>query len=167
MTKPPSKEVGPPQPRDPKKIRRVEHALILSGGNKREAAQLAGVSEPSLYAYINKGWISRDLVEKAPDLRSALEVIAEQYRTEVAWKAQNLAQDAIDVAGKKIEEASPKDAAIIAGVMIDKAELLAGRPTARHSVEITGDLEVLKRLGIIKFDDVDGEVLDEDEVVIG
>ncbi len=66
----------------------------------------------------------------------------ERTREELAEGAGLLAHRALEVISRRIDEFEPRDLTILFGVMVDKAQLLSGQPTARtESRDITADLD--------------------------
>ena len=121
-----------------------------------------------------KDWAYRSEKKRYARIKSEVE---EHSRSQLADRTRRFAHLGAEVGEEALlqikakldaGEISPKElpkivheAAVAAGIGIDKSELLSGRPTARVSTDFTGLLDELKGLGI-EFIEGEAEEVEDD-----
>lgn len=107
--------------------------LASTGGNMLKAARLLGVSRSTL-----RGWAGKSgSTTGFPREPQVVEVRAKTIQ--LADRLEQVAHLAVGLSiGEKIEDASAKDRLVVAGIAIEKMQLLRGGPTQRQeSVSVT------------------------------
>lgn len=144
------------------KVKAAQNALTLAGGVIKDAVDASGISKSTFQRYINAGFIDPSIKLEGADNLEALGQYAADRNAKLAESMMGTAEKAVDQVNANLFSASAKDAALIAGIMIDKSQLLNGQPTKRVAVDINGSLEILKRHGVLVEDD--SEVIDAELV---
>lgn len=143
------------------KVARVQNALIMAKGVRKDAARLAGVSLPTIKRYIDTGIVDPSLTLDGEDNYEALSQYSADRNAELAETMMGTAEKAIAQVDARIIDANAKDAALVAGVMIDKARLIRGQATERVEIDIRDPLGTLRRLGLVDDTVIDAEVVEE------
>lgn len=159
MAKNPKKPYNP----HPAKVKQAQNALILAKGNQAQAARDSGISLATIQRYVKSGIIDPTLVIDGADTFEGLAQIAADRNAKLAETMMGTAEKAVRQVDARIVDASAKDAAIVAGVMIEKARLVAGQSTQKIEIDIRDPLAVLERHGLISETVVDAEVVEEIE----
>lgn len=146
----------------PAKVKQAQSALILAEGNIEQAHRSSGISVSTFKRYIESGFIDPTIRVSGEENLAALEKLAADRNEALIALMMDTAELAVDHTRTNLDSASAKDAAQIAGTMIEKARLLEGKATKKVEVDISDPLGVLMRHGIIKVDDA--EVIEADEV---
>lgn len=111
-----------------KRLVPTEKAMILAekglGKTTREVGEEYGVSHATVIG-----------IWRNPKL-NALRSKVDHVKKDMAAKMYLTADLSIEQVADKIQDASARDAAIIAGVMIDKARLIEGESTSNQSVHV-------------------------------
>lgn len=144
-----------------KKLELAQNAIILSKGNVAAASRSCGVTEKTISSYIKAGYIDPSLRLDGEDNYEALTELAADHNAKLAEVMLDTAGKAVEHVNANLHTASAKDAAIIAGVMVDKSRLLEGKATQRVEIDVSHSLEVLERHGLLIQEDViEGEIVD-------
>lgn len=166
MAKVANRAVG--RPIDPQRIKNAERALILSGGNIKEAAKATGYQVRTIASYIDRGFIDPSVKIDGDERLATLDLAAidratEERNADLAEKMLATAEAAMGQVDSRLHEASAKDAMTIAGRAVETSQLLKGKATKVVDVNVSSDLETLRRYGIL----IEGEVeeVTEAEVV--
>lgn len=140
----------------------VRIALVLHSGNLSEVARSTGIPYSTV-----KTWRNKPPPEPEPDevlspalIEAASEVLRHDKRGALIEAAWDLAGAAFTQAKAALPRASAQSAAIVAGIAIDKAQLLAGEATSRSEVlgtvvhepnadAVAAVLNILSEAGII------------------
>jgi len=101
--------------RSPEEIERGLQALAEHGGNAEAASRDTGIPATTL-----RGWKTQ-FVDEFVEVRR-------EKRTDFIDEVWETAKEAVKQVKAKIKEASAKEAAIIAGIFIDKALVMGGEP---------------------------------------
>lgn len=130
---------------------RARIAWEVGGRSVRRAARESGIPLGTIQAWI-VGWEHPTPAPLAPP--EVYDAVYEDLRTdkkaELISAAWDLAKAAFDEAKLKLPDASAKDAATVAGIAIDKAQLLSGGATDRVDVRaIIASLPAPARAAVI------------------
>lgn len=114
---------------------RARVAWESSGQNLSETARAMGISISTVQSWAAQ-WRNPPPVPLAPPevYESVYETIRKDKKIEVINAAWGLAKAAFDRALTALPDASAKDAATVAGIAIDKAQLLSGDATDRVDI---------------------------------
>lgn len=152
---------------NPKKVKEAQNALILAKGNQAEASRISGISRPTFKRYLKHGLIDPSIKLDGADNLQSLEKLTSDRNAKLAEAMMGTAEKARVQADSMLVDASAKDAAVVMGVMIEKARLVQGQATKKVEIDVGGSIEVLKRHGLLIEDDsnvIDGEVVDPLEI---
>lgn len=138
----------------PKKVKQAQNALILARGNIKEACHASGIAQATMQRYLKAGLIDRTLQLDGEDNAQALEELAANRNERLSEDMLDAAELAVGQVKRRLVDASAKDAAIVTGVMIEKANLLQGKATKHVAIDISDNLEILKRHGIVVEEEV-------------
>lgn len=112
----------------------VRVSLTMNGGNLRAASRSTGIPFSTIKTWHDKP--EPEGIEALPP--AVIEAASEQIRAgkkgEVIAAAWDVAKAAFLRAQDALPKASARDAAIVAGIAVDKAQLLAGDATERLDV---------------------------------
>ena len=138
----------------------VRAALALNGGDVRKTARQTGIPRTTVITWRDKP--KPEGIDALPPavVEAAVEQIRQDKRGEIIALAWDLAADALRQSLVALPRASAQAAAIVAGIAIDKAQLLMGEATSRaevrgsvtHDVDldnIAAILSVLEEVGVI------------------
>ena len=103
------------QPYSPEDVERGIQALAEHGGNAAAASRQTGIPATTL-----RGWKTQ-FVDEFVEVRR-------EKRTDFIDEVWAAAKEAVKQAKDKLKEATAKEAAIIAGIFIDKALVMGGEP---------------------------------------
>lgn len=122
---------------------RARVALEMHGGNVSAASRETGIPRVTLIEW-RDGWAA-DAAAPVPVeyLPAAVEYIRQDKKGEIINAAWDLAKAAFAQAQTALPNASAKDAATVAGIAIDKAQLLNGDATERTEHNIKALLGIL------------------------
>lgn len=98
-------------------IERGLQALAESGGNATAASKACGIPERTL-----RDWKRTKFADEFAEVRR-------EKRTDFISAVWETAKDALQQVKDKLKDTTAKEAAVITGIMIDKALLLGGEPT--------------------------------------
>jgi hypothetical protein len=147
-----------------KKLKEAQSAIILAKGNVAAAARTCKVSEKTFHRYIKAGYIDKTISVDGENQLEAIEKLAADRNAKLADSMVGTAEKAVEQVNAELYTASAKDAAIIAGVMIDKSRLIEGKATQRVDIGAAGSLfDLLERHGLLQ--DSTAEEVIEAEVV--
>jgi transposase-like protein len=138
---------------------RARVAWEASGRSVRGAARTSGIPVATIQAWI-AGWENPPPAPLAPPevYEAVYETIRTDKKAEIIEAAWALAKAAFDEAQLKLPDASAKDAATVAGIAVDKAQLLSGGATDRVDVRaILAQLPAPARAAVVALlaDDTD------------
>lgn len=122
---------------------RARVALDSHGGNLSAAAREADVPRATLQEWRDEWAAAAALPIPAEYLPAAAEYIRQDKKGEVIESAWNLAVAAFQRAKEALPEASARDAATVAGIAVDKAQLLSGDATERTEHNLKAILGIL------------------------
>lgn len=122
---------------------RARVALDSHGGNVTRAAKEASVPRATLQEWRDEWAAAAALPVPAEYLPAAAEYIRRDKKGEVIEAAWNLASAAFQRAQEALPDASARDAATVAGIAVDKAQLLSGAATERTEHHIKAVLGIL------------------------
>lgn len=100
-------------------------ALDANHGNVKRTARQLGIPESSLRYLIDTADDTGDHAARVRALRAAKRDDLAVAMSDIAWIAARQVQD-------RLPEASARDAAVVMGIAVDKAQLLRGLPTQVH-----------------------------------
>lgn len=151
------------RPIDPERVKKAQYALILHGGNVVQAAKALGCQARTIYSYIDKGLIDPTLKEEAAEHLETLEQLTASRHQSMAVELFDTAERALGQVNARLHEASARDAMAIGASAIEKSQLLQGKATSRVDLNVTNDLETLRRHGILIEAEAE-EILDAEVV---
>ena len=122
---------------------RARVALDSHGGNLSAAAREASVPRATLQEWRDEWTRAAALPVPAEYLPAAAEYIRQDKKGKVIEAAWDLASAAFERAKAALPDASARDAATVAGIAIDKAQLLSGDATERTDHNIRAVLGIL------------------------
>jgi transposase-like protein len=122
---------------------RARVALDSHGGNLSAAARYAGIPRVTLLSWRDEWAAAAAVPVPVEHLPAAVEYIRQSKKGEVINAAWDLASAAFERAKAALPDASARDAATVAGIAIDKAQLLSGDATERTDHNIRAVLGIL------------------------
>lgn len=126
------------------KAQRDEALKLYAQYGAAETARRTGIKRGTLQGWASRAGITVELQENREQRVVAASQTWELIRADLANKIGQLAVKSADQLGEVLANASPREAAIILAILVDKAQLLSGGPTARtESVDKRGQLAEL------------------------
>lgn len=115
---------------------RARVAWELNGHSVRATARDAGIPLATVQAWI-VAWENPPPVPIAPPevYGQVYDAIRTEKKAEVIEAAWRVAKAAFEEALAKLPDANARDAATVAGIAVDKAQLLSGDPTERLAID--------------------------------
>lgn len=105
----------------------------MSGGNINATARETSIPIGTIFGWVTT-WKLPPPVAAPEAIQIAFEHIRMDKKAEIISVAWDLARAAFDHSKEHLPGTSAKDAAVIAGIAIDKAQLLSGEPTERVDI---------------------------------
>ena len=105
-----------------------------TGGNASATARETSIPRSTILAWMNAPPPAPLETFPAEIVESVVETFRQDKKSEIIGAAWDLAKAAFDQAKAALPDASAKDAATVAGIAIDKAQLLSGGATERVDV---------------------------------
>src|SRR5574343_1207012 len=141
------KETKRGRPIDPERIKKAKVALVAAEGNVNQAARLAGCQPRTIQSYIDKGLIDPTVKADGKEFLARVEELTQGRKDELANNLFVLAEKATQQAINALPDATAQQAATVMGIAIEKSNLLRGEATQKVDLNISTDLEVLRRHG--------------------
>src|SRR5574343_1831814 len=132
---------------DKDKVTKAKVALVAAEGNVNKAAKLAGVQARTIQSYIDKGLIDPTVKVDGGEFLARVEELTQGRKDELAGNLFVLAEKATQQAINALPDATAQQAATVMGIAIEKSNLLRGEATQKVDLNISTDLEVLRRHG--------------------
>lgn len=151
------------RPIDKDKLTKAKVALVAAEGNKQKAAKLAGIQVRTLDSYLEKGLIDPTVTVKGKELLATVESMHTERTERLADDMLALAEQATQQAIIALPDASAQQAATVMGIAIEKSRLIRGESTQRVDLNVSTDIETLRRAGILI--EAEAEEVIEAEVV--
>lgn len=152
------------RPIDPEKVKKVKVALVAAEGNVKKAAELAGVQPRTIQRYFDKGLIDPTVKVSGGEFLATVEAQTTTRNEKLADDMLSLAEQAVGQAIVALPDASAQQAATVFGIAVEKSRLLRGESTQKVDVNVSHDIDTLRRLGILveaePLEIIEGEVVE-------